>query len=239
MALRSGLNFSQCEHIRSLEHCTEIATEEWLKEEMLSKMVELRFFGDAKKAKCIKRQKIALKAHVPLCVEVSFEKDPKKSCFSVHEPTLHHYSRLGRVMVTYNSPANIWHCPRAKPRLSCVHKNISKWHLFQTNPDVFRTEIAQITPQQQQGTVYPPAAENLKQLVHYIYRHKKLPASLPGDLVKPRASYSTEFHPTETTCTICPGSVQLDESKIISKNAGIITINGVVERKLLISLLIL
>jgi len=104
---------------------------------------------------------------------------------------------------------------------------------------VFRTEIAQITPQQQQGTVYPPAAENLKQLVHYIYRHKKLPASLPGDLVKPRASYSTEFHPTETTCTICPGSVQLDESKIISKNAGIITINGVVERKLLISLLIL
>ena len=51
-------------------------------------MVDFKFFGEAKKATYIKRQQIALKAHVPLCVEVSFEKDPNKFCFSVHELTL-------------------------------------------------------------------------------------------------------------------------------------------------------
>lgn len=241
MAARSGLPFSQCDHIRSLEYCSKMASEEWLKEEVLSEMVKLKFFGEAKKATCTKRQKNALKAHVPLCVQVSFQKNPKQFCFSVHEPTLHHYSRLGRVMVTYNSTANTWHCPCAKPRILCVHKNISKWHLFQTNPDIFRTETAPSTPQQQKDSVYPPSAEILKQLVQYIYRYKKLPANLPDDLVKPKAltNYITELHPSETICTICPGSVHLDQSTLISRNAWIITISGVIQRKLLISLLIL
>lgn len=150
----------------------------------------------------------------------------------VYVPTLHHYSHLGRVMVTYNSPANTWHCPCAKPRISCVQKNISKWHLFQTKPDVFRTKIASTSPSQQhQDSVYPPSAEDVKQLVQYIYRHKKLPANLPTDLVKPSlTNYITELHPTETICTICPGSVYLEKSTIISRNARI-TINGVIERK--------
>lgn len=146
MALRSGLTFSQCEYIRSLEHCREIATEEWLKEETA----------------CTKRQKHAQKAHVPLCVEVAFQKNPTQFCFSIHEPALHHYSRLGRVMVTYNSTAHTWHCPCAKPRISCVHKNIGKWHLFQKNPDIFRTETAASTPLLQQHSVYPPSAEILE-----------------------------------------------------------------------------
>ncbi|XP_069388419.1 uncharacterized protein [Paralichthys olivaceus] len=106
MALRSGLTFSQCEHIRSLDHCREIATEEWLKDETLEEMVSLKFFGEAKKATCKKRQQQAQKDHVPLCVEVSFQKNPTQYCLSVHEPALHHYSRLGRVMVTYNSTAH-------------------------------------------------------------------------------------------------------------------------------------
>ena len=71
MAARSGLPFSQCDHIRSLEHCSKMASEEWLKEEVLSEMVKLKFFGEAT---CTKRQKNALKAHVPLCVQVSFKK---------------------------------------------------------------------------------------------------------------------------------------------------------------------
>ena len=38
MAVRSGFNFSQCEHIHSLENCTEIATEECLIEEVPSEI---------------------------------------------------------------------------------------------------------------------------------------------------------------------------------------------------------
>lgn len=234
MAQRSGLTFSQCEHMRSVEHCREIATEEWLKEETLEQMVKLKFFGEAKKATCTKRQTNAQKAHVPLCVEVAFQNDPTQFCLSIHEPALHHYSRLGRVMVTYNSIAHTWHCPCAKPRISCVHKNIGKWHLFQKTPEIFSTETTASTPQQQQPSLYPPSAEILEQLVQYIYKHKQLPATLPDDIIKPKppASYITELHPSETTCTICPGSVDLEKSTLISRNARIITMNGVTERKL-------
>uniref|UniRef100_A0A3B4ZUG1 Si:dkey-13e3.1 n=1 Tax=Stegastes partitus TaxID=144197 RepID=A0A3B4ZUG1_9TELE len=54
-------------------------------------MVHLKFFGESKKATCIKRQNNAQAAHVPLCVEVSFEESSNQFCFSVHEPTLHNY----------------------------------------------------------------------------------------------------------------------------------------------------
>ena len=234
MASRSGLIFTHCEHIRSLQYCTDIATEECLRKDILSEMVHLKFFGDPKKSTCIKRQENAQAAHVPLCVEVSFEESSKHFCFSVHEPTLHYYSRLGRIFVTYNSSANTWHCPCAKPRMSCVHKNISKWHLFQTNPDVFRTEeTSTSTPKKHPDTVYPPSAEVFKRLVEYIYGHKKLPANLPDDVIKPKAltDYVTELQPAETVCALCPGPVNLEESSRISRKVRIITMNGVIESK--------
>lgn len=148
-------------------------------------------------------------AHVPLCVEVSFDESAKHFCFSVHEATLHYYSCLGRVFVTYNSSANTWHCLCAKPRMSCVHKNIGKWHLFQKNQDVFRTEeTSTSTPQKHQDTVYPPSAELFKRLVQCIHAHKRLPANLPDDLVRPKpvTDYVTELHPVETVCALCPGT---------------------------------
>ena len=218
MASRSGLTFTHCEHIH---WCTE--------------MVHLKFFGDSKKSTCLKMQKYAQAVHVPLCVEVSFVESSKHFCFSVHEPTLHYYSLLGRIFVTYNSSANTWHCPCAKPRMSCVHKNISKRHLFQTNRDVFKTEeTSTSTPQKHQDTVYLPSAEDVfKGLVKYICRHKKLPANLPDDAVKPRAltDYITELHPAETVCALCPGPVHLVKSARISRKARIIAMNGVIESK--------
>ncbi len=116
MAVRSGLTFRHCDHIRSLDYCTEMATEEFLKEEVLSEMVALKFFGDTKKTICLKRQRYAKAAHVPLCVQVSLQESQKHFCFSIHEPSVNHYSSLGRVMVSYNTEDNTWHCPCAKAR---------------------------------------------------------------------------------------------------------------------------
>ncbi|XP_041664383.1 uncharacterized protein LOC121523528 isoform X2 [Cheilinus undulatus] len=232
MAVRSGLTLRHCEHIRSLDHCTVIAHEEFLQGEVLSEMVALKVFNEAAKAACLKRQRKAQASHVPLCVPISFQENQKRFYFSIHEPTVNHYSRLGRVMVTYTLEDNTWHCPCAKPRISCVHKNISKWHLFQTKQDMFEMETASAgAPQEHQGPAYPPMDEDLRRLVQYIYKHKKLPAKLPDDLVKPKAliNYLTELQPTETFCAICPGCVLLEKPARITKKAKIITMSGVIK----------
>lgn len=68
MAVRSGLAFQPCEHICSLDDCTDLASQEFLEEDVFSEMVVFQFFGDAKKTICLKIQSIAKVVDKPLCV---------------------------------------------------------------------------------------------------------------------------------------------------------------------------
>ncbi len=92
--------FGLCEHLPSLDYCCETAFEEFLESSVLDEMVKLRFIGEAKKAVCLKRQKSAEAAHVPFSVLVALGKSQEQITLSIHEPTIHHYNRLERVMVT-------------------------------------------------------------------------------------------------------------------------------------------
>lgn len=136
---RSGLSHSLCEHIRSVDYCTTTAREDILQQHVLLEMVEDKFFGEANVELCKARQKYAAEFHVPFSVLVELGGTQNKICFSVHKPSLHHYSILGRVTVTYDVKKNTWHCPCAKAPQSCPHKNIGKWHLFQTRKALFMT----------------------------------------------------------------------------------------------------
>ncbi len=182
LAHRSGHTFSLCEHLRSLDYCCERAFEEFLESIVLDEMVKLRFIGEAKKAVCLKRQKSAQAAHVPFSVLVALGKSQEQITLSIHEPSIHHYNLLGRVMVTNNSSAGTWHCPCAKPRMSCPHKNIAKWHLFQTNKSLFTTEKATklsdtSCPQHLDEHIDTPPID-LQSTVEYIYNKKKIPGNL-------------------------------------------------------------
>nr|XP_054590759.1 uncharacterized protein LOC129154712 [Nothobranchius furzeri]XP_054590760.1 uncharacterized protein LOC129154712 [Nothobranchius furzeri] len=141
LARRSGLGFSLCEHLRSLDYCRETVKEVFLQEHIVMEMVDLKFFGEAKAATSIKRQKAAQMAHAPLCVRVDFGGSSTQICLSVFEPELHSFCRLGRIFVTYNALRNTWHCAYAMPRISCPHKNIAKWHLFQTQRYIFKSTV--------------------------------------------------------------------------------------------------
>nr|XP_023662372.1 uncharacterized protein LOC111841103 [Paramormyrops kingsleyae] len=124
LAQRSGLGYSLCEHIRSLDYCRETVKEVFLQEAILMEMVVLKFFGKDKAAACLRRQTAAQMTHVPLCVRVDFGGSSSQICFSVLEPEIHSFCRLGRIFVTYNAQRNTWHCACAKPRISCPHKSI-------------------------------------------------------------------------------------------------------------------
>lgn len=137
------IKLSLCSHIRSIDYCRETAAEKFLREDILRDMMALRFFVEAKAAICVKRQKAACAVHVPLCVPVDFGGSPSQICLSIHEPDIHSFSRLGRLMVTYNTQRNTWHCHCTKPRTSCPHIHISKWHLFQTQRHFFKVPTTQ------------------------------------------------------------------------------------------------
>lgn len=113
---------------------------------MLSEMVAAKIFEDARKQSCLDRQKAAVDAGVPLSVEVTVGGPPSKKPFSIYEPKVSYYSRLGRVIAAYDSKKKSWHCPCSKPRQSCLHKTIAKWHLFQTHQHLFRTSETDARP---------------------------------------------------------------------------------------------
>ncbi|KAJ8342271.1 hypothetical protein SKAU_G00321990 [Synaphobranchus kaupii] len=228
-AQRSGLPFSFCEHVRSLEYCEDTASEEFLEATVLDEMVTCQFFGEDEKATCLKRQNNAQKSHAPFSVLVQLgSTSSNQNCLSIHEPSIKHFSRLGRVVVTYNKIENTWHCPCAKPRISCVHKNIGKWHLFQTNGDLFRTINSPTDPSQE--SQYPTSSD-LERIVHYIYTRKKVPANLPDDVISPKAltEYPTQLFPAETKCTLCPGQPKLENPVQLTQKARIITMIGIVD----------
>lgn len=136
---QSGLSHGMCHHIRSLDYCDSIAAMEQLDSQVLQEMVENHLLTDAKAAMCKARQQKAEEAQVPLSVLVDLTESKNYICLSIHEQDLHHYSSLGRVLVTHNVKKNTWHCPCAKAHASCAHKYVAKWHLFQTHKHLLKT----------------------------------------------------------------------------------------------------
>ncbi|KAG9261007.1 hypothetical protein AMEX_G25953 [Astyanax mexicanus] len=204
-------------------------------------MVNSKWFGDDKKKLCLDRQNKAKNSHVPLSVCSRIGTPQTKKYISIYEPTVSYYSRLGRVMVTYDTKKNSWHCPCARTKRSCPHKYVAKWHLFQTHRELFRkvrsteegkhlstaTEDKDSNDEAELGSqLYPPKdIQKLKDITMYIYKYKKLPAVLPEHLRLPsmEKEYPRHLIPEELMCQHCPGNVPLSDPVLITQKAKILT----------------
>ncbi|ROL55348.1 Structural maintenance of chromosomes protein 5 [Anabarilius grahami] len=220
VAHRSGLLSYQCMHVRSVSYCKSSAEAVSLKEDVLTEMVRAKWFGEEKK------KNMPCSSTPFLAVYHSLWKPqlaaPKQKKFiSVFEPNVFYYSRLGRVIVVYNTKLNTWHCPCSKVRRSCTHKHIAKWHLFQTDRELFRTVFSREESPHQKAhkhseesditedhPLYPPHDLGLKQMVQYILQHKRIPAVLPDNIrvPSPGKEYPKYLCPEETICQRCPVS---------------------------------
>lgn len=93
-----------------------------LQEETLDEMMKSKWFGEDKKKLCLDQQNLAKSSHIPLSVFSKIGTPQSKKYISVYEPTVSYYSHLGRVMVSYDTKNNSWHCPCARTKSSCPHK---------------------------------------------------------------------------------------------------------------------
>ena len=151
-------------------------------------------------------------------------------------------------MVWYNSKRNTWYCLCSKGRVSCIHKCVAKWYLFQTKRDLFITNNSEeddphspvssdtgespVSSFEKQSHAYPPVDQDLRQMVRYIYKYKRLPAVLPQTVTKhvsERELLPTELFPKETFCAYCPRSIALLEPIKITGKARILTLTSVIE----------
>ncbi|KAI4795301.1 hypothetical protein KUCAC02_031504 [Chaenocephalus aceratus] len=126
-------------------------------------------------------------------------------------------------------------------RCACPHKDIAKWHLFQTQRELFRKvrsseEVDGLSAAAEGGhghdeadlgdVPYPPnGVHKLKGMAQYILSHKKLPAVLPERLRLPsvEVQYPRHLVPEESTCQHCPGHVPLSDPVLITHEAKILT----------------
>lgn len=231
VAQRSGITSYQCMHISAASFCKSLVEQVSLEEDILTEMVRGKWFSEKKKKECLALQQLANRSCVPLSVHTSIGISSAKKFISVFEPNVSSCSRLGRVMVVYNTKLDSWHCPCTKLRRSCLHKYVAKWHLFQTQRELFRTEGSPHKPHSEEeditdnSHVYPPKDLGLKYMVNYILQNKKIPAVLPEDMQVPlpRKDYPQNLCPNETMCQECPGDVLLSDPMLITQNAKIVT----------------
>lgn len=243
-AERSNYLAFECDHLRSLTYCLPGSDTIALEENILNQMVQEKWFSEAKKQTCQQLQTEANNKGVPLSCLVDIGGPRSKIFISVYEPHLSYYSRLGRVMVSYDSNKVEWCCPCAKQRQTCTHKCIAKWHLFQINPDLFKNipdidveanesrenateDVEQLRQEQAQ---YPPEDPVLTKMVRYIFR-KKIPADLPPDLRKSKSDFPQHLIPTE-----CTGLPQLGKPQLITSQARIVTVTEIIEGFILLFL---
>ncbi|XP_041839815.1 uncharacterized protein LOC121638850 [Melanotaenia boesemani] len=132
-----NLSHGLCEHAPSLECFSSTANKGPLKHKVLEEMLKLGILKKSMVSICKMRQKTADEAHAPLSLLLEVG---DLICLSIHEPKVCPLCCFGRVMVTYNRKDESFYCPFTKASKSCAHKNIARWHLLQTQRELFVTE---------------------------------------------------------------------------------------------------
>ncbi|XP_056892376.1 uncharacterized protein LOC130527698 [Takifugu flavidus] len=245
LALRSGMLLYECHHIGSLFYCpcphNQIVT---LTEGTLETMVENKWFGEESKASLLRCQQKADEVGVPLSVQLTVGGPPSHIHISVYEPIITYYSRLGRVIVSYDTQENSWHCPCCVERQPCKHKGVAKWHLFATKRELFQKARCPETtnpprnatagnPSECKEDAYPPDDKTIGRMLNYLLTNKTLPAELPQALIelsrggKTQESFPKHLIPKETNCAEC--EYRLSDQQLITSEGKILTSTGVVE----------
>ncbi|XP_043952543.1 uncharacterized protein LOC122819687 isoform X2 [Gambusia affinis] len=242
-AKRSGILPFECEHIQSLHFCPQATDSEGpLSETTLNILVDNLWLSLQRKEELLKNQQEALSNDTPFSVLLFGSGTDTTFHVSVFEPKTSFFSRLGRVIVTYDKEENTWHCACTEGKRSCAHKATAKWHLFEKMPDMFKEAVIseedvmfgtrESECQEESGSFTDEAAERI---IKYLINQKKIPADLPDSLVtssrdaKALDEFPKHLIPSETECTECGQHAGLGDPQLVTSTANILTLTGAVK----------
>ena len=135
---------------------------------------------------------------------------------SVYDGGVHYWSRFGRVVVSYDTQAAKWSCECCRAKVSCIHKAVSKWYLYQHDSALLR-ESPQVSeddietdeevahsqePSLAAGCLYPPTGKLLEDVIMYQLTSKKIPAAIHRHN-KDANDFPSVLVPKEMDCHRC------------------------------------
>ena len=223
---QSGHPAFECVHLQSVQYARPFEKPVDLRDESLEEIVGGRFnwFSIKQKDICVAKRQQASELGSPLIVRFPCDEYGAHSRrtlhFSVFEGAVHYWSRFCRVVVSYDTKKGKWSCRCCRTRISCVHKAVSKWYLYQEERHLIEDPATETQQDYETGDetdedmgsigvekpcgFYPPSGSGLKDAVAYQMQIKRVPAALKG---KQLDEFPSLLKPKEEECYYCHTSL--------------------------------
>ncbi|KAG9280291.1 hypothetical protein AMEX_G2979, partial [Astyanax mexicanus] len=247
IATRSGNPGKECHHLERTRNAQVYSPPPALRNDSLQEMVEKGLISKSRQEDCMSLKQKAFLAEVD-CVFPVFWGDYGLSeryiYFSVYTGQKDNWCMFARTHVTFDTKSGKWHCQcrGTKNRLSCVHRYLSMWWIFQERPQLVQnateTNADEIEDMEELVLETEDAEDkhhpkntcmSVITMTNYFWNCKRIPEQLPDDLSTKEKPLPEKFEPNEKKCPYCPGPTPPDlVLKLITRHAtvyGIFTVN--------------
>ncbi|KAI8484495.1 hypothetical protein Bbelb_377660 [Branchiostoma belcheri] len=152
-AARSKMPGFECPHIESTKFAErENHVQAELSEQLLQELARNKILKRETVAACLRVASHAQERSIPLVGTFAFSNSDRYIPLSIYTPSIHTYSTLGRVVVTFDRQTGNFTCPCSTLKRGCLHKAIAVWFFHQDYPDLLKQHNNQARDMQEEDT---------------------------------------------------------------------------------------
>ena len=199
----------ECPHLLSIQYITNYAKIINLDVSVLDKMVLKKIIKPESKnaSKYLNDMAKSVGKILAATWEPLEYQSERKIFISVWVGKVHHYCKIGRVVVTFDLVSHSLCCQCShSTKKGCLRKNIAKWHIYQNNP-----YICQSTGIIADNSSHISLNEFIVEVNHLDYNkmadhlteYKMLPLEIPIEILKETFNNDIVFKPAEKVCIYC------------------------------------
>ena len=220
VARQSGHPAFECIHLQSAQYALPFKTPVILRDNSLEEIAggQLKWISEKQKGSLLSHRQKACDDGSPLVVRFENKNSALSGrimYLSVYDGGVHYWSRFGRVVVSYDTKTGKWSCECSRAKVSCIHKAVSKWFLYQEDsgllgrsPQISEDELIETAegvadsqePPLAAGCLYPPTGKALEDVIMYQLASKKIPAAIYRH---DKEDFPSELVPREMECHRC------------------------------------